>query len=166
MRTKSGDERPKSRGRVRPSLTTGELAERSDVNVQTLRYYERRGLLPEPPRSESGYRQYSTSAVSRIRFIKRAQTLGFTLEQIGDLLALRVEPAQSCDAVRSQALVHREEIERKIADLDRILGALDDLIAACEAQDPSVECPILEALEGRAGEVGRLDEREGEEVGT
>lgn len=166
MRPKSRHERPKSRDRARPSLTTGELAERSEVNVQTLRYYERRGLLPEPPRSESGYRQYSTSAVSRIRFIKRAQTLGFTLEQIEDLLALRVEPAESCDAVRHQALVHREEIERKIADLTGILGAVDDLIATCEARDQSVECPILEALEGRPAEGGRLDERAGEEVGT
>lgn len=159
MSTNARNARSKAAHEGSTPLTTGDLAERSAVNVQTLRYYERRGLLPEPPRSESGYRQYPRSAVSRIRFIKRAQGLGFTLGQIEDLLGLRVDPAESCDAVRERAIAHREEIEGKIGDLARMRDALEELIAACEAEREPVECPILETLEGRTSVGERLEER-------
>lgn len=134
---------------ARPAtLRTGELAERAGVNAQTLRYYERRGLLPEPPRTEAGHRRYPASAVSRILFIKRAQDLGFTLEEIEDLLSLRVRPERSCEAVQRRATRRRREVERKIATLQRLREVLDELIARCEAERATDECPILESLEG------------------
>ena len=81
------------------TLTIGQLARQAEVNVETLRYYERRGLIPEPPRKESGYRQYPPDDLARIRFIKHAKELGFTLKEILDLLTLRVDPETSCDDV-------------------------------------------------------------------
>lgn len=140
---------------ARPAgLGTGELAKRAGVNPQTLRYYERRGLLPEPPRTDAGYRKYPRSALSRILFIKRAQDLGFTLDEIEDLLSLRVRPEASCDDVRQRAVGRRAEVRWKIATLERLEGALDDLIARCETEWETTECPILEALEG-GEEAGR-----------
>ena len=85
------------------SFTTGQLAKRANVNIETIRYYERRGIIPEPPRRESGYRQYPDNAVARIQFIKRAQELGFTLEEIQSLLDLRVDPETPCAVVKRQA---------------------------------------------------------------
>ncbi len=131
------------------SITIGEVAKRADVNVQTVRYYERRGLLPEPPRTAAGYRQYDESSVSRIRFIKRAQVLGFSLAEIAELLDLRVHPRSNCDDVRAKAERKRAEIDRKIGDLRRMRLSLEELIRACEARKPTRECPILENLETR-----------------
>lgn len=129
------------------TLTTGEAADRADVNVQTVRYYERRGLIPEPPRTSGGFRQYSPDHVARIRFIKRAQELGFTLEEAGDLLSLRATPDADRADVRAVAQEKRDEIEQKIADLQRMQATLDHLIAACEGHGTTDECPILHALE-------------------
>lgn len=131
-----------------PALSTGELAERCDVNVQTLRYYERRGILPEPPRTESGYRRYPPSAAARVRFVKRAQRLGFSLARIEELLDLRVRPDPACDEARARAVALREEIDGKLAELERMRRTLDELIAACETGPEAGECPILETLEG------------------
>lgn len=130
-----------------PRLTIGSLASRSGVNVQTVRYYERRGLLPEPPRTDSGYRQYPPDAVRRIRFIKHAQALGFTLEEIGDLLALRVNPAGSCDAVQAETEQAIGRIDAELAELSRMRTALARLVDACRHRWPTDECPVLEALE-------------------
>lgn len=128
-------------------MTIGELSERAGVNIETVRYYERRGLLPEPPRSGSGYRQYKPEAVARIQFIKRAQALGFSLTEITELLSLRVSPSSNCEEVLRKAEAKCQEIDRKIIALDEIRRSLDRLISACEARETTEECPILARLE-------------------
>lgn len=129
------------------TLTTGEVADQADVTVQTVRYYERRGLLPEPPRSSGGFRQYSPDDVDRIRFIKRAQDLGFTLEEANELLDLRVTPDADRADVRAVAQDKIDEVEAKIQALRRIRDSLDELVEACEGHGSTSDCPILDALE-------------------
>ncbi len=128
-------------------LTIGQLAKRARVNVQTVRYYERRGLIPEPPRRMSGYRQYSQDAVTRIQFIMHAKDLGFSLKEILELLSLRVDPNTTCGDVKRQTNTKIAEIEEKIHALRRMKKALTKLEAACKGQGPTSECPILEALD-------------------
>lgn len=128
------------------NLKTSELAELAGVNVHTVRYYESRGLLPEPPRSAAGYRQYGQEHVSHIRFIKRAQDLGFTLEEIQELLDLRVDPSRRSE-VREKTSSKVAEIDAKIHDLQRIKGKLLELAAACEHHAAPDSCRVLHALE-------------------
>lgn len=128
-------------------LTTGQVARRARVNVETVRYYERRGLLPEPTRRPSGYRNYSPDAVRRIQFIRHAQQLGFSLQEVSELLRLRVDPETSCSEVKQRAEAKRAEIERKIEDLRRMQQALVTLAATCSGEGPIDACPILDALE-------------------
>ena len=128
-------------------FSTSEAAERAGVNVQTLRYYERRGLVPEPPRRASGYREYEQEHVARIRFIKRAQELGFTLSEVEELLSLRTDPEADRHDVRARTLHKIQEIERKIADLSRMKDTLAVLAEACEGHGSTHDCPILHALE-------------------
>lgn len=130
------------------ALTISEVASAAGVNVQTLRYYERRGILEEPRRTAAGYRQYDAETVTRIQFIKRAQDLGFTLREIEELLGLRVEHAAACAAVESKARAKLADVERKIDQLERMRRVLNDLVAACERREPTEDCPILETLEG------------------
>ncbi|HSH03997.1 MAG TPA: MerR family transcriptional regulator [Anaerolineae bacterium] len=127
-------------------LTVGKLAKAATVNVETLRYYERRGLLPEPPRTESGYRLYPKSAVERLRFIKGAQALGFTLEEIQELLNLRMDEQAHHADVRQRAEEKVVDIEHKIQALMAMKVALQELIEQCHGDGPMGECPILEAL--------------------
>ena len=130
------------------SLTIGQMAKQAQVNIETIRYYERRGLLPEPPRTASGYRQYSEEAVVRVRFIKHAQQLGFSLREVLELLALRVDADTTCADVREFALAKMAEIERKLQMLEQMKQALDRLAAMCQQeQAPTSACPILDALE-------------------
>lgn len=129
------------------TLTIGDLASRADVNVQTVRYYERRGLVPAPPRTDSGYRQYPPDSVARVQFIKRAQALGFSLREIAELLDLRVHPRRSCAEVRRKAEAKRDEIDRKIRSLRELRTSLDGLIEACDSNTQTKECPIIETLE-------------------
>lgn len=133
-------------------LKTGDLAKRAGVNVETLRFYEREGLLPEPPRRFSGYREYPTESVRLIRFIKRAQELGFSLRGVKELLALRVEPGTTCADVRHKAEAKVSEVRQKIADLRAIERALKTLTAACSGEGPLSDCPILECLDGQTNE--------------
>lgn len=128
-------------------MTTGQVADRAGVNIQTVRYYERRGLLPAPPRRASGYRQYGSDHVSRIRFIKRAQELGFTLEEIDELLSLRADPDADSSEVLERALRKIEDIDRKMQDLSRMRATLEDLTHACAGHGSTDNCPILAALE-------------------
>jgi DNA-binding transcriptional MerR regulator len=118
------------------------------VNTQTLRYYERRGLVPAPARRRSGYREYDGSTVSRVRFIKHAQALGFTLDEIAPLLALRVDADTACAPVEAQAKGAIGRIDAKIADLQRMRAVLSRLASACRRQHLTGDCPILNALEG------------------
>ena len=127
-------------------LTAGKLAKAAVVNVETLRYYEQRGLLPEPPRRESGYRVYPETAVERLRFIKGAQALGFTLDEIHDLLNLRVDEHAHRTDVRQRAQEKVEDIDRKIKALEAMKEALNDLIDQCHGDGPIADCPILEAM--------------------
>ena len=129
------------------NLRIGQLAKRSQVNIETVRYYERRGLIPNPPRGESGYRQFPQDVVGRIRFIKHAQGVGFTLKEVSELLSLRVDPKTTCADVKKRAEMKVAEIEKKIEALDKMRKALLTLRAACRGRGPSSECPILEALD-------------------
>lgn len=127
-------------------LTISEFAARAGVNVQTVRYYERRGILHEPERTASGYRQYGPDALMRIRFIRSAQGLGFTLEEIEDLLDLRVEDPGSCSVVAERTRSKLADVRRKIRDLRRIERVLEKLGSACATRMQTAECPILESL--------------------
>src|SRR4030067_2083798 len=128
------------------NLSIGQLAREAQVRVETVRYYERRGLMPEPPRRESGYRQYSEPDVTRIRFIKRAQTLGFTLKEILDLLSLRVDPKTTCGDVKRRAEVKIADMEEQIKALQRMKKGLTKVASTCRGRGPTSECPILESL--------------------
>jgi MerR family mercuric resistance operon transcriptional regulator len=130
-------------------LTIGQLAKHAKVNIETIRYYERRGLIPEPPRRESGYRQYAPEFVTRIQFIKRAQELGFSLNEIADLLALRVDTDTACNEVRKRAENKIASIEGKIQTLQKMKQALEALVVVCNENGVTGECPMLDALEGK-----------------
>lgn len=129
-------------------LTIGGLAKAAGIGVETVRFYERRGLIPEPARTAAGYRQYAPGVIERVRFIRRAQGLGFTLAEIAELLDLRVDEVAACGAVEAQAREKLDQVAGKIDELRRMEAALDRLVARCEAREPTGECPILEALEG------------------
>ncbi len=129
------------------TLTIGKLASRGGVNVQTIRYYERSGLLPEPVRAASGYRLYADDTVRRLSFIKQAQLLGFSLSEVQELLALRMQPGITCADIRQRARRKIVAVDSKIDDLRRIKDALTRLAAACRGNGPTSDCPILEALE-------------------
>lgn len=129
-------------------LTRGKLASGGGVNIATIRYYEKRGLLPDAPRTRAGYRLYANDALRRLHFIKQAQLLGFSLDEIGELLALRMQPGTTCADIRQRARRKLATVDGKIQDLQRIKQALTRLAAACQGEGPTSECPILEALEG------------------
>ena len=128
-------------------LKVGEVAKQAEVNLQTIHYYERRGLLPKPTRTGSNYRLYPEDAVRRVRFIKRAQELGFTLDEIKQLLSLRAAPQTRCADVRERAETKVQNIDGKVRTLLAMRKALIKLIGECSAKAPVTECPILEALD-------------------
>ena len=125
----------------------GAIATHAGVNVQTLRYYERRGLLPAPARTSSGYRRYTSETVQLVRFIKRAQDLGFTLSEIGQLIGLRAAPRRDRARVLKLATAKIADIEEKIARLGAIRGALATLVDSCDCAGSALECSILEAMD-------------------
>lgn len=129
------------------TMTIGQVAQRVGVGVERIRFYERRGLIDEPPRRPSGYRQYPAGAVRRLRFIRRAKDLGFSLREIVELLELRSDAGTHCEDVRSQLEAKIEDVERRIDDLRHVRRALVELASDCELQNPRGECPILDALE-------------------
>jgi len=131
------------------TMKIGAVATLARVNIQTVRYYERRGLLPKPSRTDSNYRLYSEESVRRVRFIKRAQELGFTLEEIKELLSLRAAPRTRCVDVRNRAAAKLQDIEDKVRTLRAMRKALTKLIGECLGQGPVTECPILEALDSK-----------------
>ncbi len=132
------------------SLTISQIARGADVNVQTVRYYERRGLFPAPRRTPAGYRQYGEEAVARLRFIKHAQELGFSLKEIQELLSLRIRHSAACDTVERKTREKIGLVQKRIVNLHRIKRTLERLAAACSARRPTDDCPILEALEDHA----------------
>jgi len=136
---------------VGKGMRTGEVAARAGVNVQTLRYYERRGLLGPPVRSASGYRQYQDQAVRIVRFVKRAQELRFSLDEVAELLRLRRVSTSDRNAAQVLATAKLADIETKLQQLEAMRAALGRLLTAC-CDGRSEDCPILEALE-HAGDV-------------
>ncbi len=127
------------------TLSIGQAARRAGVGVETVRFYEREGLLEEPPRRASGYRQYSEEVVKRIGFIKRAQQLGFSLKEISELL-LRVDAQTSCEEVKGRTEAKIAEVERKMVELRRMRQALLQVHSLCTGQGPTGRCPMLDAL--------------------
>jgi MerR family transcriptional regulator, mercuric resistance operon regulatory protein len=125
-------------------LTIGRLADEAGVNVETIRYYQRRGLMPEPDKPINGHRRYAAGAVRRVHFIKRAQVLGFTLEEIGSLLEL--DQAHACAETRELAAHKLDVIDNKLADLKSMRKALIALLRQCDAGTAKGTCPIIDAL--------------------
>lgn len=128
-------------------LKVGEVAKNAGVNLQTIHYYERRGLLPKPPRTNSNYRAYPEDAVLRVRFIKRAQELGFTLKEIEELLSLRARPRARCADVYKRAEDKIRDIDAKVQALQAMRKALSRLMSECVGRSPISDCPILDALD-------------------
>jgi Cu(I)-responsive transcriptional regulator len=129
------------------TMTIGELARQAGVGVQTVRYYERRRLLPAAARRSSGYREFTPAALERLRFIRRAQELGFTLSEIAELLTLRLDPHTTAADFKARAEEKIGEIERKLHDLERLRHALAHLAGGCPGgHNPTGDCPLLEAL--------------------
>jgi Cu(I)-responsive transcriptional regulator len=129
------------------ALTIGKVAKHAGVGIDTVRFYERKGLIAKPPRGASGYRHYPQDAVSRIRFIRRAKELGFSLQEIRDLLALRIDAEVRSGEVKKRAETKIADIEAKIRTLQRIKETLVAITAACDGCGPVSDCPILRALE-------------------
>jgi Hg(II)-responsive transcriptional regulator len=134
------------------SLTIGQLAAQACVNVQTIRYYERCGLLADPNRTESGYRIYLPEMIQQVQFIKQAQKLGFTLREIAVLLTLSVHSTDVCQDVRQRAESKIQEIDTKISAFYVIRQALQQLITACNERQLTKTCPLLDALQNDRGE--------------
>ena len=122
----------------------GALSQRTAVNIETIRYYEKIGLLPSPPRTEGGHRLYGDAHLKRLAFIRRCRELGFNLDEIRNLLGL-VEGGYTCGEVQSAALDHLRNIRRKIADLRRMERTLAETAARCEG-GTAPDCPIIEVL--------------------
>lgn len=129
-------------------LTISRAATAANVNVETIRFYERKGLIEQPPKpSGGGARQYDAETVARIRFVRQAQEIGFSLREIGELLSLRTDPDADCGEVRGRAIEKRDEVQAKLDRLARMRDALDDLIAQCPGGGDIMACSILDAME-------------------
>ena len=137
------------------TLTIGKLAKAGGVNIQTIRYYERRKLLRSKAKSPSGYRFYDDESLRKLRFIKNAQTLGFTLQEIGELLHLRTTSTASCSGVQGKAQAKLMQVKEKVRELQSLARTLHGLIQTCRAGQPAHGCPILTSLE-KAPRIRRL----------
>ncbi len=127
-------------------LSRGELAKQGQVNFETIRFYEQDGLLPKPPRTYSGYRQYPAAAILQLQFIKRSKELGFSLQEIRELLDLQVKPSGNCADVCRKAQAKIADVDEKIRRLRKIRKALARITATCSRRGPISECSILQAL--------------------
>lgn len=128
-------------------ITRGELAQATGCNIETIRYYEKTGLLPDPPRTDAGYRIYSAAHATRLRFILRARELGFSMEDIRGLMGLEDGAAPTCAEVKERTERYLADVRAKIADLKRIEKVLSVTAARCSGEDVP-DCPVLETLEG------------------
>lgn len=128
---------------IKKSLTIGFLAKAAEVNIETVRYYQRIGLITEPAKPDQGYRIYPDETLQRIKFIKRAQQLGFSLQEIEELLQLG---DGHCEDVRLRAEQKRSQIDKQIKDLKNLRGTLNQLINACQSDSDPSQCPIVETL--------------------
>lgn len=132
-------------------LPIGKVAEQTGLAVDTIRYYERTGLIPEPARRPSGFRDYEPQVVARLHFIRHAKALGFSLREIAELLSLRVDEQRTCSDVYTLAAAKLADIDRRVAELRRMRNALARLAAECTGTGPTGDCPLLEALERENG---------------
>ena len=128
-------------------LTIGRLAKQVGIGIETVRFYERQGLIEPPPRTDSNYRVYPEEEVSRLRFIKKAKSLGFTLNEIKELLFLRHDPHATKADIKNRTLAKITDVKQKISDLTRIQKALEHLASSCDGHGPLEDCPILKALD-------------------
>lgn len=135
-------------------MKIGELAQRAGVRIDTVRYYERQGLLPPPVRQPSGYRSYAPSDISRLRFVRRAKALGFTLEEIRELLALSGRREDDMGGLKATATEKLADVEAKLTELKRIRDGLKTLVASCPGHGALEQCPILNALDEDAQDEG------------
>jgi Hg(II)-responsive transcriptional regulator len=134
------------------SFTIGKLAREAGVGVETIRFYQRRGLLATPPNGGAGYRVYSPETVVRINFIRRAQQLGFTLHEITELMQLEEDQSAPCSGLRARATAKLTTVRDKITDLMRMEDALEHLLQACDGDRQIRDCPIMDCLQSRAGQ--------------
>ena len=134
----------------RKGLTIGRLAALSRVNLETVRYYERIGLMPEPGRTEGGHRLYDEAHRRRLSFIRRGRELGFGIDEIRALLALAEPQRRSCDEVRAVASAHLQDVRAKIADLARLEALLAATVDRCDSAAAAPSCPVLDLLEAAA----------------
>ena len=132
-------------------LRIGQVANEANVNLETIRYYERQGLLPKPPRTEGNYRAYQADIVPRVLFVKQAQAVGFTLKEIKELLSLRATPRTRCEDVRRRAEVKIHDLDEKLHALQTMREALKTLVRECVGAAPVTDCPILAAFDSREG---------------
>lgn len=129
------------------AMTIGQLARATGVGVETVRFYERKRLIPRPKRPASGFRKYDEDTARRIRFIRQAQELGFSLAEIRQLLELRLDPRRSCADVKSEAEAKIEDIDEKIQSLRTVRAALVEITRSCSGEGPTSACPILDAID-------------------
>lgn len=128
------------------TMTIGELAKQTGVGIETIRFYERRGLLPCPERKPSGYRQFDSEALERIQFIRRAQSVGFTLREVEALLRLRDDPQATRADVRAQVASKIDDLDAKMREMRRMRKELQTLLTSCQGHGTADDCPILEQL--------------------
>ena len=129
------------------TCSIGRLAQQTNCKVETVHYYEKTGLMPEPPRTDGGHRIYSLTHVKRLNFIRRSRELGFSIKQIKELLKLTDEPNHCCGEVKTIAMLHAKKVQQKIDDLQRLEMALNKIVNQCKGSDFSIEdCPIIDAL--------------------
>lgn len=133
------------------NLTIGKVAQKAGIGAETVRFYEKEGLIVPASRTEANYRVYENGDIIRLRFIRRAKALGFTLKEIKELLSLRHDPDASKEDVKKQTEAKIADIEQKIHDLTRIKSTLEKLDEQCDGHGPANDCPILEALETGEG---------------
>ena len=145
-------------------LTISKAAKNAGVGVETIRFYERKGLIEQPLKPQyGGYRTYPIETVQRIKFVRQAQEIGFSLREIEELLSLRADPSADCSDVRERATAKLEEVDRKMEQLGRIRAALDELIQACPGRGALRNCSIMESLVAATGETGAHANADGKE---
>lgn len=128
-------------------FSIGQLATQAGCKVETVHYYEKTGLMPDPPRTEGGHRIYTFSNIKRLNFIRRSRELGFSIKQIKELLKFIDEPDHYCGEVKTMAVVHTQAIQQKIDDLERLKQALNKMLSQCKgSENPIDDCPIIDAL--------------------
>ena len=128
-----------------PTMTIGPLSKQTGCNIETIRYYERIGIMPPPPRTEGGHRLYREEHLKRLTFIRRSRELGFTLKDVRNLLSLVDGDDFTCDEVKTMTLEHAGDVRRKIADLRKMERVLKDMVSQCDRGDVP-DCPVIDAL--------------------